>query len=125
MPPQTLTDYRDIFKAIYQPLDYCICDPGVKMTGWLFLTHKVLPRQGRERTVLGLAVTFLDMLWVTVCEAVQLWPDPGPLQASCKELFEDLLDKLETATFLWPPPKEMPEELMSEFTLDGRVQARC
>lgn len=44
------------------------------------------------------------------------------MQASCKELFQDLLDKLSTSEYVWPPPKEMPQELYSNFTLNGRVQ---
>jgi len=75
-------DYRKAFKEIYQPAGYCVCDPGVTMLGWLFLTHK----------------------------------------ASCKDMFEDLLHKLNTYSYVWPPPKEMPHNLVSNFTLDGRIQ---
>lgn len=46
------------------------------------------------------------------------------LQASCKELFQDLLQKLSTSEYVWPPPKEMPQELYSNYTLNGRVQVR-
>ena len=34
-------DYRKTYKEIYQPKGYCVCNPGVPSTGWLFLTHKV------------------------------------------------------------------------------------
>lgn len=44
------------------------------------------------------------------------------MQASCKDLFEELLDKLSSSEYVWPPPKEMPQELYSNFTLNGRVQ---
>ena len=44
------------------------------------------------------------------------------MQATCKELFQDLLDKLSTSEYVWPPPKEMPSELVHNYTLNGRVQ---
>ena len=45
------------------------------------------------------------------------------LQRTCKEMFEDLLGKLDTSKYVWPPPKEIPTELYNEYSLDGRVQA--
>lgn len=79
---ELVMDYRKTFHDVYQPAGYCVCQPGVPMSGWLFLTHK----------------------------------------ASCKELFQDLLQKLSTSEYVWPPPKEMPQELYSNYTLNGRVQ---
>jgi hypothetical protein len=43
-------------------------------------------------------------------------------KASCKDMFQDLLHKLSTSDYVWPPPKEMPRELISNFTLGGRIQ---
>ena len=37
-------------------------------------------------------------------------------------MFEDLLHKLNTYTYVWPPPRTMPKDMMSNYTLNGRIQ---
>ena len=38
---QLKLDYRKTFQDVYQPMEYCVCEPGVHMEGWLYLTHSV------------------------------------------------------------------------------------